>query len=203
MPLEPGVVVPTPAARQEDQGASEPTLVLTNQPSDKPPHREILLPVSLLGVTLLAVLLALSPSLGEDVGAFPETTTSTTVITSTSTTVTTTTTSSTTTTVPSTTTTAVRTPDQILTVIAAVTQKMDPPEFKPKEIRELEKLFDEVAETAGRDDRQRLAEELQEALDKVLDLTEGQTKTELVDLVVLLAESYDFSVNGDEIDRGD
>lgn len=203
MPLEPGMVTPTTAGLRKNQAATEPTMVLTNPPSDKPPRRQILLPVSLLGVALLAVLLALSAGLGEEVGAFPETSTSTTMITSTSTTATTTSTSTTTTTVPSTTTTALRTPDQILTAIAAVTQKMDPPEFKPKEIRELEKLFDEVAERAERDDRQRLAEELQKALDKVLDLTEGQIKSELVDLVVLLAESYDFSVNGDEIESGD
>ncbi len=189
-----------PAAQRERSGADEPTLVLATSSAARASRWRTVVPVIVVLVALAALVLAMLPRRNEAVGAPPVTSTSTTTSTPTTSTTTSTTT---TTTLPATTAEPLATADQILAAIAAVIEGMDPPEFKPKVVRQLEKRFEEVAERADEDDRDRLADSLQKALEEILDLPESSVRSELLDLVVRLAESYGFAVDEDEIEADD
>lgn len=115
---------------------------------------------------------------------------------------TTTTAPATTTTVPITTTLA-DTPESVAGEMSALLAGLSPPEFHPKEVRQLEERLDRVMEKWQDDDREELRRELERAFEDVADLERSEQREELTSLLVELAQLMGFEVdqgNGGEDD---
>jgi hypothetical protein len=129
-----------------------------------------------------------------------------TTVTSTTTTVPTTTTApTTTTTIPTTTTTLADTPESMAEDIAGLLAALGPPEFHPREVRQVEERLQRVMEEWQDDDREELRRELERALEDVDDLEPSEQREELTALLIQLAELMGFGVeqgNGGD-DEGD
>lgn len=184
------VIPPVETVKPVDWAVDEPTLVYAAEPARENTKRRNRFPLVLTGAAILVLFFALA--FGRDAPAVTSLTTTTAPSTSTSS-------SSTTST------TLLETPEEILGVIAGVMEGMNPPEFKRKDIRDLEKRFEEIVERAEDDDRddERLAETLQKALDDVLELPESEETTELLDLLVLLIEAYGFELDEEAMEVRD
>jgi hypothetical protein len=130
----------------------------------------------------------------------------TTTLASTTTTLPATTTSPTTTTIPTTTTTLADTPESVADDIAGLLALLGPPEFNPREVRQVEERVQRVMEEWQDDDREELRRELERAFEDVDDLESSQQQEELTALLVQLAELMGFEVeqgNGGEDDGDD
>lgn len=94
-------------------------------------------------------------------------------------------------------------PDDPASIAMAITDLLaglKPPEFKPKEVRDIAHELDEVLKRAEEDDRDRLAESLEKAFEKVTDLDESPERDQLEELFIRLAEAYGFNVSRPEED---
>jgi hypothetical protein len=171
----------------------EPTRVMTVEKKRDRSGRWLTWPLMLLiALALVLAVLALSP--GAEEAAAPPTST-------------TTTTTTTTTTIPTTTTTSPDTPEAIALAISQILDGMKPPEFKPKEVEEIEKALEKVLQEAAEGDREELRKGLEKAFEEVSKLPESPERQQLFDEFVRLAEAYGFTVaevdeEGEEPGRG-
>jgi hypothetical protein len=119
----------------------------------------------------------------------------TTTITPTTTTLPTTTTAPTTTTTIPTTTTLADTPESVGGEISGLLAGLSPPEFHPKEVRQVEERLEQVMEAWQDDDREELRRELERAFEDVADLERSEQREELTALLVELAKLMGFEVD--------
>jgi hypothetical protein len=161
------------------------------------------------GLFALLALAATAMTMDRDPGTAEEGTAlaaATTTVTSTTTTVPTTTTApTTTTTIPTTTTTLADTPESLADDIAGLLAGLGPPEFHPREVRQVDERLQRVMEEWQDDDREELRRELERAFEDVDDLEPSEQREELTALLVQLAELMGFEVeqgNGGD-DEGD
>lgn len=185
LPLKGGVAptAPIPARAPEPVAArEEPTRVMTVEKARRRFGGWLTWPLLLLvALALVLAVLALSP--GAEEAAAPPT----------STTTTTTSIPTTTTTIP-TTTTSPDTPEAIALTLSQILEGMAPPEFKPKEVGEIEKALEKVLQEAEEGDRQELRDSLEKAFEEVSKLPESPERQQLFDEFVRLAEAYGFTV---------
>lgn len=192
---------PTPALATPSE---EPTVV-TSTPFPAPPPAGDPEPTGRVRWSLAALLLAVlalaaaamserSPGGTEDprgpVAAEPTITTIATTTTIPTTTVPTTTS----TTIPTTTTTAV-TAESVAGEIGALLALLSPPEFSPREVRQVEDRMEKVMEEWEDDNREDLIRELERAFDEVTDLEESPERDELMARLIELAELMGFQVD--------
>jgi hypothetical protein len=194
--------VPEPANETPRPTGDDTIVMATPSPSGESSSKTrgpLVLLAAFAAVLALALLAYnLRPS---GVPAAAATTTTTSPATTTSTIASTTTTGApTTTTGAPTTTISPNDPASIAMAITDVLSGMGPPEFKPKETRDIEEKLDEVLERAGDDDREKLADGLEKAFEEVEDLDESSERDQLQELFVRLAESYGFDVSKPEDD---
>jgi serine/threonine-protein kinase len=121
-------------------------------------------------------------------------TSTTTVVTTTTTPVTTTTLPATTTTAPTTTTTAADTPETVAEEIEDLLAALQPPVFQPREVRRVGDRLDQVMEEWEADDREDLIRELERIFDEVGDLEGSEERDEITAQLVRLAEMMGFQV---------
>jgi len=105
-----------------------------------------------------------------------------------------TTTFPTTTTTIATTTTASDTPESVAGEIGGLLAGLGPPEFHPREVRQVEDRLDRVMEEWENDDREDLIRELERAFAEVADLDESEEREELTTRLIQLAELMGFEV---------
>jgi serine/threonine-protein kinase len=150
------------------------------------------------GLLALLAVAATAMTMERDQGSAEEGTTlaaATTTITSTTTTLpTTTTVPTTTTTIPTTTTVLADTPESVADDIAGLLAGLEPPEFRPKEVRQVEERLQRVMEEWEDDDRDELRRELERAFEDVADLEPSEQREELTARLVELAELMGFEV---------
>ncbi|HVR76958.1 MAG TPA: serine/threonine-protein kinase [Acidimicrobiia bacterium] len=184
--VAPTAPIPAPAPEPVAAG-EEPTRVMTVEKKRERSGRWLTWPLLLLIVLALILgLLALSP--GAEVATAPATST------------TTTTTSIPTTTTTPTATTSPDTPEAVALAISQILEGMEPPEFKPKEVEEVEKALEKVLQEAEEGDRDELRDSLEKAFEEVSKLPESPERQQLFDAFVRLAEAYGFTVA--EVDGG-
>jgi len=161
------------------------------------------------GLLVLLALAATAMTMDRDPGSAEEGTAlaaATTTITSTTTVPTTTTAPTTTTTIPTTTTTLADTPESMAEDIAGLLAALGPPEFRPREVRQVEERLQRVMEEWQDDDREELSRELERAFEDVDDLEPSEQREKLTALLVQLAELMGFEVeqgNGGDDERDD
>ncbi len=109
-------------------------------------------------------------------------------------TTTTTTIPTTTTTIP-TTTTAVVTAESVASEIGVLLGVLGPPEFHPREIRQVEDRIDRILEEWANDDREDLIRELERAFEEVADLEESPEREELTARLIQLSELMGYRVD--------
>ena len=185
-------------------GSDEPTVVsaLPSAPAagvERAPTSRIrwLFAAGLLAVLALAataMTMDRDPGLAEEGGALVAATTTTTSTTSTTTPVTTTTVPDTTTTIPTTTTVLADTPESLADDIAGLLAGLEPPEFRPREVRQIEERLQRVMEEWEDDDREDLRRELERAFEDVADLEPSEQREELIARLAELAELMGFEV---------
>lgn len=147
--------------------------------------------LALLALAATAMTMERDPGpAGEDIALAAATTTTT----STTTTLPTTTTAPTTTTTIPTTTTFADTPESVAGEIAGFLAGLSPPEFHPKEVRQLEERLEQVMDAWQDDDREELRRELERAFEEVADLERSELREELTARLVELAELMGFEV---------
>ena len=150
--------------------------------------------LALLALAATAMTMERDPGSAEEGAALAATTTITTTTTLTTTTLPTTTTAPTTTTTLPTTTTLADTPESVAGEISGLLAGLSPPEFHPKEIRQVEERLDQVMEKWQEDDREELRRELERAFEDVADLERSEQQEELTALLVQLAQLMGFEV---------
>jgi hypothetical protein len=185
-------------------GSDEPTVVsaLPSAPVagvERAPSRGIRWSVAagllvIIALAATAMTLDPDPGSGEEGGALAAATTTTTSTTTTSTTTPTTTVPTTTTTIPTTTTVLAETPESLADDIAGLLAGLEPPEFRPREVRQLEERMQQVMEEWEDDDREDLRRELERAFEDVADLEPSEQREELTARLVELAELMGFGV---------
>lgn len=191
---------------RKNGGSEEPTVVTAAATAPTlPPSSQAVEPVSqrtrwplvamLLGVLAL-VAAAMSNNqdptdVDEPRGALPvaETTTSIPPTTTTTTTIPTTTT-----TIPTTTTTLVDSPESVASEIGSLLATLQPPQFKPKDVRAVDARLDSVMEEWESGDRDQLIRELERAFETVEDLGNSSERDALTEQLVHLAELMGFDV---------
>jgi serine/threonine-protein kinase len=183
-------------------GSEDPTVVSdlplasVGQPARAPTNRfRWLLAAGLLALLALA---ATAMTMERDPGSAEEGTAlaaATTTITPTTTTLPTTTTAPTTTTTIPTTTTLADTPESVGGEISGLLAGLSPPEFHPKEVRQVEERLEQVMEAWQDDDREELRRELERAFEDVADLERSEQREELTALLVELAKLMGFEVD--------
>jgi hypothetical protein len=111
----------------------------------------------------------------------------------------------TTTTLPSTTTTLADSPESVASEIVSLLATLQPPEFKPKDVRSVDDRLDSVMKEWETGDRDRLIRELERAFETVGDLGNSPERDELTEQLVSLAELMGFDVEqgGQGDDEGD
>jgi eukaryotic-like serine/threonine-protein kinase len=199
------VMSASPRTLPDLQGSEEPTVVNARTPS--PPEtaepvgtgraRWPLL-VLLLGVAAVAAA-AMSNDPPDGEGELAAATT-TLVPTTTTTIATTTTLPTTTTTIPTTTTTVV-TAESVAGEILGLLAVLGPPQFRPRDVRQVEDRIERIMEEWANDDREDLIRELEQAFEDVADLEESPERDELTARLALLSELMGFRV--DQIGQGD
>ncbi len=183
-------------------GSEDPTLVIAPPPGPPEPVEAGTVPaqrnpwpvlVGLLGLLAVAAI-AMSNErdpAAEDAAAAGSTVPA--VSPTTSTTPLTTTTPSTTTT--TTTTTIVEdSPEGVAAEIAALLNGLEAPQFKPKDVREVDERLDRVMEAWENSDDEELRQELERAFEMVNDLDDSAERDELAELFIHLAELMGFDV---------
>jgi hypothetical protein len=116
------------------------------------------------------------------------------VVTTTTAPVTTTTLQTTTTTAPTTTTTAADTPETLAEEIDGLLAALQPPVFQPREVRQVRDRLDQVMEEWEADDREDLIRELERIFEEVGDLEGSEERDEITAQLVRLAEMMGFQV---------
>ena len=117
----------------------------------------------------------------------------------TTTTIPTTTILTTTTTIPTTTSTVV-TAESVASEIGVLLGVLGPPEFRPRDIRQVEDRIDRILEEWESDDREDLIRELERAFEEVADLEESPEREELTARLIQLSELMGYRV--DQIGQG-
>ena len=202
------VMAAPPLVPPLERGSEEPTVVTERKHSSAPQAvpagagRVARWPLLLLLLALAAVAAAAMTNNPGDGGG--ELASVTTTITPVTTTVppppTTTTTIPTTTTTVATTTTTVVTAESVAGEIAALLGVLGPPEFRPKEIRQVEDRLEQVMRAWEGDERDELARELERAFEEVADLDESPQREEITARFIQLSELMGFQV--DQIGQG-
>jgi hypothetical protein len=118
----------------------------------------------------------------------------TTVVTTTTTPAATTTATTTTTTTPTTSTTAAETPETLAEEIDRLLAGLQPPVFQPREVRQVGDRLDQVMEEWEADDREELIRELERIFEEVGDLEGSEERDEITAQLVRLAEMMGFEV---------
>jgi hypothetical protein len=108
--------------------------------------------------------------------------------TSTSTTGTSTTTSSTTST------TIADTPETMATVIETALAGLQPPDFKPKDVRKVEEALDAVMKKWSDGDMEDIVEKFEDLFEAVTELPRSQERQEITEMVIRLAELMSLDV---------
>ncbi|HEU5113877.1 MAG TPA: serine/threonine-protein kinase, partial [Acidimicrobiia bacterium] len=203
------VMATAPVSPSVDRGSEEPTVV-TGRPPPPPvrptqPVRKRRSPWPVLLLLLAAVVVAVAAMTNDPTGADQDTTPTTTAVPTTTTppTTPTTTVAPTTTTIPPTTTTATTpavTAEVVAGEISALLAAMSPPEFRPRDVRQLEDRLERVMEEWEGDNRDDLRRELERAFEEVADLDESQEREELTARLIELSELMGFRV--DQIGQG-
>jgi len=202
------VMPATPRAPPLERGSEEPTVVTEREPSPAPQavpvgsSRVARWPLLLL---LLAVAVAAAAAMtnnpGDDGGELASVTTTIAPVTTTvpPPPTTTTTIPTTTTTVPTTTTTVV-TAESVAGEIGALLGALGPPEFRNRDIRQVEDRLERVMEEWEGDNRDELTRELERAFEEVADLEESPERDELTARLIQLSELMGYQV--DQIGQG-
>ena len=202
-------VAPTLVSPPVPRGSEEPTVVTERKPSPTPApvpsgrRRASRLPLLLLLLAVVAVAAAaLTDDPGEGGGNLAASTTTVAQVTTTlpPPPTTTTTIPTTTTTVPATTTTVV-TAESVAGEIGALLVAMSPPEFRRRDVRQVEDQLERVMEEWNGDNRDELRRELERAFEEVADLEESAERDELTARLIQLSELMGFRV--DQIGQGD
>ena len=198
---------PTPAVAT---GSDEPTVVTSTSfrapppPGDPEPTGRVRWSLAALLLAVLALAAAAmserSPGGTEDPGGPVAAEPTTTAVADTTTIPPATTTTVTTTTTIPTTTTTLDAAESVAGEIGALLATLAPPEFKPKEVRQVEDRLEKVMEEWENDNRERLIRELEHAFEEVADLEESQERDELTNRWIELAELMGFQV--DQVDQG-
>jgi serine/threonine protein kinase len=191
-------------------GSEDPTLVIDPPPGPPEPVQAGTVPaqrnlwpvlVVLLGLVAVAAI-AMSDErdpAAEDATAAGNTIPA--VSPTTSTTPLTTTAPSTTTTTTTTTTTIVEdSPEGVAAAIGALLNGLEAPQFKPKDVREVDERLDRVMEAWENSDDEKLRQELERAFEAVNDLDDSAERDELTELFIHLAELMGFDVQQAEQD---
>jgi hypothetical protein len=90
------------------------------------------------------------------------------------------------------------TPASLAAVIGDVLADLDPPEFKPKDVNELEDRVNKAVDQWGKGQREMAAASLEDAFTSLEKLPESDAHDELFDLLTTLAEEMGFQVVSDE-----
>jgi eukaryotic-like serine/threonine-protein kinase len=185
-------------------GSEEPTVVTERRsttPSQVVPAgagRAARWPLLLLLLAVVAVAAAAMTNAPDDGGG--ELAVATTTIADVATTVpppsttTTTTIPATTTTIPTTTTTVV-TAESVASEIGVLLGMLGPPEFRPRDIRQVEDRIDRILEEWENDNREDLIRELERAFEEVADLEESPEREELTARLIQLSELMGYRVD--------
>lgn len=107
---------------------------------------------------------------------------------------TTTTTLATTTSIPTTTTTLHETPESVAGEIAGLLATLEPPKFKPKDVRRVEDALQAVMREWERGDDEDLIDELEETFDAVGRLENSPEREAAMEMLIHLAELMGFEV---------
>ncbi|MET0566704.1 MAG: serine/threonine-protein kinase [Acidimicrobiia bacterium] len=198
------VMSTAPIAPSAHRGSEEPTVVTDRPPPSvgraRPgPKRRSGWPLLLLLLAAVAVAVAAMSNDPTGDGGGQETVATTTPIPATTTpsTAPTTTIPPTTTTIPpTTTTTTVVTPEVVAGEIGALLAAMNPPEFRNRDVRQVEDRLEQVMEQwAEGDNRDDLMRELERAFEEVADLEESPERDELTARLIQLSELMGFRVD--------
>jgi hypothetical protein len=205
------VMPATPMAPRLERGSEEPTVVTERKPSPAPQAvpagagRVARWPLLLLLLAVAAVAAAaMTNNPGDGGGDLASVTTTIAPVTTTVPPPPTTTTMipTTTTTVPSTTTTVV-TAESVAAEIGVLLGVLGPPEFRSRDIRQVEDRLERVMEQWEGDNRDELIRELERAFEEVADLEESQERDELTALLTQLSELMGFRVDQNGSGGGD
>jgi serine/threonine-protein kinase len=188
LPLD-GVLIavsgPEPIGTSQSE---DPTLVMTGARREPEKYHRFSRRWALAAISIGALALALALTFD---GLEPEATGMTPVeaaATSTSTTGTSTTTSSTTST------TIADTPETMATVIETALAGLQPPEFKPKEVREIEEALDAVMKKWSEGDMEDIVKKFEDLFEAVTELPGSQERQEITEMVIRLAELMSLDV---------
>jgi eukaryotic-like serine/threonine-protein kinase len=214
MVMPAAVVAATPTS---PRGSEEPTVVTGRKPSPTPhavpsgARRASRLPLLLLLLAVVAVAAAAIADDPDDGGGTLAASTTTVAQVTTTTppppSTTTTVPTTTTTTIPTTTTTVV-TAESVAGEIGGLLAVLGPPEFRPREIRQVEDRIERILEEWANSDREDLIRELERAFEEVGDLEESPERDELTARLIQLSELMGFRVdqigqgNGEDDDDG-
>ncbi|HKX76481.1 MAG TPA: serine/threonine-protein kinase [Acidimicrobiia bacterium] len=186
-PPEPESTVLTSGPEEPTMVTAPPQAVTTSRPGRKLPLVGVL--VGLLVVAALVAWRATPNGDADEVSEMPAAATSDTTLADTTTSEATTTTSG------STTTSTVRqSVALILEDIDRHLATMGPPTFRPPDLREIGRHVDEAAQHWQEGDNSKAADQLQKAFDATTKLADTEQRDELVDLLVSLAEAMGFEV---------
>ena len=203
------VMATTPLGPPVNPGSEEPTVVTARKAPPIPQTvpagagRAARWPLLLLLLAVVAVAAAAMANDPDDGGG--ELAAATTTIAQINTTVpppptTTTTIATTTTTVPATTTTVI-TAESVAEEIGVLLGSLGPPEFRQRDIRQVEDRLEHVMRAWDGDNRDELTRELERAFEEVADLEESPERDELTARLTQLSELMGYRV--DQIGQGD
>ncbi len=179
LPLEPaGVLLADPKRPPPTEMSEQPTMILKiGETVASKPARQRVPPLLIAGVLVLAAgLIVAAMSNGTDPEEPGDTLSAEATTTS----------EPPTTTLPPT--TAIDTMEGKRSEIIALLDDLRPPQFKPKEVREVRKALDEVMEKWDEGDTDDVGEKFGDLLEKVGKLTDPEARQRLVDLILELAE---------------
>jgi len=202
------VMATTPLAPMTHRGSEEPTVVTDRPP---PPARAVQpvrrrrspwpVLVLLLAAAVVAVAAMSNDPSGEGGDQGATATTTPVLATTTPPTAPMTTIAPPTTTIPpTTTTTTVVTPEVVAGEIGALLATLSPPEFRRRDVRQVEDRLEQVMEEWQGDNRDELTRELERTFEEVADLEESPERDELTARLIQLSELMGFRV--DEIGSG-
>jgi hypothetical protein len=92
------------------------------------------------------------------------------------------------------------TPATLAAAIGEVLAGLDPPEYKPKDVNEVEDRVNKAVDQWGKGQREMAAASLEDAFTSLEKLPESDAHDELFDLLNALAEEMGFQVVSDEND---
>jgi serine/threonine protein kinase len=92
------------------------------------------------------------------------------------------------------------TPASLAAAIGGILAGLDPPEYKPKDLKEVEDRVDRAVDQWGTGQRERAAASLEDAFSSLENLPASDERDELFDLLNTLAEEMGFQVASDDDD---